>query len=221
MSEALPPPGASEPPPQRASHQPAPPEWVGQALRRAGAIEEPLKRRLYLVAALTRLLEPRGIRPVVVGGTAMAWYTLGGYSTLDVDLVVPDREALGQALAALGFEHQPGHRHWYHPDLDVAIEAPDEVLAGSTERVQEIQVDGLSAFVIGLEDLVMDRLRAFVHWRSSSDGEWAHRLLAAHHEEVDWEYLRSRAGAEGLGKALERVARGRYGLRRHPPRAGR
>lgn len=88
----------------------------------------------------------------------------------------------------------------------MAIEVPDSVLAGSTERVVRVQVGDVEVHVIGLEDLVMDRLRAFVYWRSSADGEWAARLMALHEGEIDWGYLRGKAAEEGLGNALDQIS---------------
>ena len=53
------------------------------------------------------------------------------------------------------------------------------------------------------EDLIMDRLRGYVHWQSMSDGEWAGRLIALHEASIDWEYLNCQAEKEGLLEALE------------------
>lgn len=58
-------------------------------------------------------------------------------------------------------------------------------------------------YVIGVEDLILDRLRACVHWHSESDCEWAQRLLAIHHREIDWKYLSQTAEAENLKERLD------------------
>ena len=47
------------------------------------------KRKMYFVGILTKALEKFKIRPVVVGGHALEFYTLGGYATGDIDLVCP------------------------------------------------------------------------------------------------------------------------------------
>ena len=57
------------------------------------------------------------------------------------------------------------------------------------------------------EDLIMDRLRGYVHWQSMSDGEWAGRLIALHEASIGWEYLNCQAEKEGLLEALESVSR--------------
>ncbi len=184
------------------------PDQLARAVRKAARIADPAKRRLYVVGLLTRLLEPAGTLPVVVGGAAVEFYTLGAYATLDVDLVIPDRQALAQALQVLGFQRRLGERHWYHEELDLAIEAPDERLAGSLAKVVQVQVDDVRVHVIGIEDLILDRLRAFVHWRSTADGEWAARLWEVHRQRIDTAYLEAEARQEGLEAALDRIRRG-------------
>lgn len=179
-----------------------------EAIARAAGIGEPFKRRLYVLAVITRALEPRGVVPVLVGGCAVEFYTLGGYATQDIDVVVSGRDEFDEVVRDLGFCRGPGRRHWYSEELDVAIEAPDTVLAGSLERVAVVEVDGFDLHVIGLEDLILDRLRAFAHWKSSADEEWAGRLIALHESEIDWGYLKGQAQLEGLADALETAKRG-------------
>lgn len=43
--------------------------------------------------------------------------------------------------------------------------------------------------VIGAEDLIMDPMRACVCWASTVDCEWAERLFAVHHRELDLPYI--------------------------------
>ena len=53
----------------------------------------------------------------------------------------------------------------------------------------------MSATVIGIEDLLIDRLRAWVRWSSAEDGRWARRLAALHADRIDWSYLREKTDA--------------------------
>jgi hypothetical protein len=61
--------------------------------------------------------------------------------------------------------------------------------------------------VLGVEDLLVDRLRAWVHWKSDEDGRWAARLAALYADELDWSYLRTRAVDAGERAALEGLER--------------
>lgn len=177
-------------------------------LAKAASIAEPFKRRLYVLGVITGALARRNIVPILVGGCAVEFYTLGSYATQDIDVVVSGRDEFDSALRSLGFSKGAGQRHWYSEELDLAIEAPDSVLAGSRERIVTVEVNDFKIHVIGLEDLILDRLRAFVFWKSSADGEWASRIIALHESEIDWDYLESQATREGLADALETVRRG-------------
>ena len=167
-------------------------------------IQDPFKRRLYVLAVATWMLAQEKSRnlPILVGGAAEEFYSLGGYATYDMDVVLGDRDRFGALLLELGFSKCPGERHWYHEGLNIAIEVPDSVLAGSTGRIATVDVEGLNVYVIGIEDLIMDRLRVCVYRQSESDCEWASRLMAMHIESIDWDYLEELAEKENLGTTL-------------------
>lgn len=178
------------------------PVWF---LSQAAQKERRWERVLYVLAALTEALQPEHVRPILVGGSALEFYTLGDYATRDIDLVAEERRVVGQALEKLGFEHLPGQRHWYHEALDISIEIPDEKLAGSEEKTTTVDVQGTGVEIIAPEDLLIDRLAAFKYWYSADDGEWAARLYAIHEESMDLDYLEQRAEAEKVTDALEEI----------------
>lgn len=155
--------------------------------------KNPLRRALGVLAVLTEALKPQGIKPILVGDRALEFYTLGGYATKDIDLVVSGRERVKPVLEEMGFSRRFGERHWYHEELDVAIEIPDEILAGSSEKIVTVEIDGMEVLVIGIEDLAIDRLAAAKFWESRADAQWAAKLLALHMNDIDLEYLKKAA----------------------------
>jgi predicted nucleotidyltransferase len=169
--------------------------------------KDPLKKALGTLAVLTEALKPMGIKPILVGGRALEFYTLGGYATKDIDLVINGREQAKAVLAAIGFLRRPGERHWYHEELDLAIEIPGEFLAGSMEKLSTVEINGMEAFIIGIEDLIIDRLAAAKFWKSRGDVQWAAKLLALHTREIDMEYLQNTAGKEHVEDVLKEVIR--------------
>jgi len=169
-------------------------------LRDLEAIGDPLERRLYFVALLSQALGSEGKSVVVVGGQAVQFYTAGAYATADVDLVCASRPRVVELLNRWGFK--PEGRHWQQQRLELLLEIPDEALAGDPARVTEIELRGLTARVIGVEDLVADRLRAAAHWASAEDRYWASNLLASKGKSLDWEYLRRQARQDGTGALL-------------------
>ncbi len=55
--------------------------------------------------------------------------------------------------------------------------------------------------IIGIEDLVIDRLAACKHWHHTESCEWAARLLAVA-DAIDGVYLSRRAAEEDVADAL-------------------
>ena len=152
-------------------------------------IGNPFKRSLCVLGVITQAMITYGIRPILVGGGAVEFYTLGSYTTKDLDLIVEGREKAKTALDNLKFKRRSGARHWYRDDLDLAIEIPDDYLAGSMEKVTKVLIDNMPVYIIGIEDLLIDRLSAYKFWKSQSDGEWAARIMLIHMDDIDWAYL--------------------------------
>lgn len=177
-------------------------ELLGR-LERAQKIAEPLRRRLWVLAVITKALEPDKIKPILVGGCAVEFYTFGGYSTGDVDVVVSDRQRLGEILDQLGFAKEG--RFWFRENLDTAIECPAEELAGSTEKVLQVDIEDMNCFVISIEDLIVDRLNSYVHWQWQDDRHWAKQMMAQHTDDIDWDYLQARCRTEGTAEALREI----------------
>ena len=169
-----------------------------EALLRVPEIRD---RRLGLVGLLSKELAARGLPPpVIVGGHAVEIYTFGAYATQDVDLLCADTKAFGEACASLGLARRG--RHWLQPEIPLAVEL------GANEfpdRINEILVDGAPVRIISLEDLVIDRLNAYVWWKSTQDGDWAEMLLRLHRPHLDMAYLEKRATEEDVLAALREV----------------
>ena len=170
---------------------------------------DPQRRRLLALGLLTGLLAPHGIEPILVGGGALEFYTAGGYATKDMDLALPAAPEVDAAFAALGFDKEG--RYWVHADLDLLFEAPAPAgLPGENAPRTEVEIGGLRVVIIGIEDLLIDRLRAWVHRKSDEDGRWTRRLALLYPDRIDWRYVRERTGdipeeAEALSR-LEREA---------------
>lgn len=172
---------------------------------------DPRRRRLLALGLLTAELAPLGIEPILVGGGALEFYTAGGYATSDMDLALPHGPDVDAAFAAMGFRKEG--RFWHHDDLDLLFEAPAPAgLPGEDAPRTEVSVDGLRVVIIGVEDLLIDRLRAWVHWRSDEDGRWTRRLAQLYAHRLDWRYLKQRTDntpeeAEGLRQVEQKVGR--------------
>jgi hypothetical protein len=168
---------------------------IEQARNRMMLLKEKssIEKMLQVTSILTKLLERHQITPIIVGGLAVEIYTRSNYTTLDIDVIVSDRKLAGEILVQLGF-CQEG-RHWFHPDLLVSIEIPNDLLEDAEQdRVIQLNLgNNDKVFVIGIEDIILDRMRACIHWKSSSDCEWGQRMFLLHLERLDIEYMRKKA----------------------------
>lgn len=173
-------------------------------LERIKESKDPLTRRLLLVGLLTRALEAKDIKPVIVGGQAVEFYTAGGYATGDIDIVSPGLEEIAKVLTELGFTKEG--RHWFSEELNILIEVPSSALTATQyEKITTVEIDELRVYLIGIEDLIIDRLNVFVHWKSGDDRIWAKELMLLYKDQVDWEYLEKRASQEEISRAVKEL----------------
>ena len=177
---------------------------MSKELARIKELNNRLDKVMYFTALLTRELDKYAIIPVIVGGGALEFYTQGSYMTLDIDLVVPGRDKAKRVLEEMGFRRATGEKSWYNDELELSVEIPGDTLAGSMERIVTVEVEeGLTAFVIGVEDLIIDRLNAYKWWNSLNDGQWAVAIMYIHYDNVDFDYLKKRAKEEAISDVIK------------------
>jgi hypothetical protein len=116
-------------------------------------------------------------------------YTLNGYATQDIDFVMDGYDLAGEVLGSLGFTKLG--KNWIHANLGVSVEIPSNYLTGDYNKVTELTVADKAVYVIGIEDIILDRLRAAVHWKSGESREWGYRMLLMYFEDLDMEYIQS------------------------------
>jgi len=146
-----------------------------------------------MVALITNLLDQKGKdAPIVIGGCALSYYTREVYFTADIDLAYADRESLDTVLQDIGFKKQG--RYWVNEDLKIAIAVPASVLIEEDSPVEIVELaDNLQCRIIGIEDLIIDRLNACKYWKSEIDCEMVELLLKKYTKELDWNYLKKKA----------------------------
>jgi len=145
-----------------------------------------------MVAVISRLLEEQGKEPpVVIGGCALSYYSREVYFTADIDLAYGDREVLNAVLTDLGFSR--AGRYWVNNELKMAVEAPVSSLEGAPLEEVEIGEGGLKCLIIGLEDLIIDRMNACKYWKSEIDCEMVEVLIKRYLDVIDWSYIEGKA----------------------------
>jgi len=146
-------------------------------------------------------------QPIVVGGMAVELYTQGSYTTGDIDLKAP-KEPLKEILTRWGFINQG--RLWLNKELDIYVDWLGEDLEEGPEALQRLNTlvidEGLQIKVISIEDLIIDRLKAYKWWRDEDSFLWARVLVEVKKvlaEPLEVEYLRRRAAEEEIEDILE------------------
>jgi len=96
--------------------------------------------------------------------------------------------------------------HWIDEQIGIFIEVPGDYLAGRKDKITTMTVEGLKVYIIGIEDLIIDRLAACHEWKSDTDCKQAHYLLRYYQSRVDFEYLTEKAKDEGLLATFKKFA---------------
>ena len=137
--------------------------------------------------------------PVLVGGAAVEILTGGAYTTTDLDFAGSVTDSVKSLLVKNGFERLG--RHWIHETAQVFLEFPSEALDYREQAVQ-MSAHGFDLLVVSIEDLLVDRLGAWQHWKSGIDGANAYYLYRKCRSEIDFDRLTRRALEAGFENAL-------------------
>jgi predicted nucleotidyltransferase len=158
-------------------------------------LDEVYKRKLLFMAFLNKCLREVNSRIIILGGFAVQFYLAGEYLTHDIDLACDNRSALKEILKELNFKNVG--RYQYSEDLGISIEIPASNIApNQEERLFIVIIEGYEIPILGIEDIVIDRLNAYTHWKSLEDGRLAKELIYIHYETLDWDYLETQARQE-------------------------
>ena len=123
---------------------------IRHLLSQAIARQQKLERQLYLAAAISRGFEEQGVPAVLVGGTVVEFYTAGGYTTADIDMVLPplERKEIETVMEELGLVRSGDYRHWSHPQIPFPVEFPPGPLQIGhlvVGELNEIEIEGTNS----------------------------------------------------------------------------
>lgn len=167
--------------------------------------KDELNKKIEFIAVITAAIqETLDITPVIVGGHAVEFYTTGGYSTMNIDIICKSPiSKLDKLFKELGFKKE--QRYWIYDskNLELAIELFLGPLAGDRNRITKVHTpDGYTAYFIGIEDVIIDRLNAYVHWNEKWQEEWILGMIVLNYEDIDWDYLQRKAKNQQVEKNL-------------------
>jgi predicted nucleotidyltransferase len=183
---------------------------IRHLLSQAIAGQQQLERQLYLAAAISRGFEERGVSAVLVGGTVVEFYTAGGYTTADIDMVLPplERKEIETVMEELGLVRSGDYRHWSHPQIPFPVEFPPGPLQIGhlvVGELNEIEIEGTKLKILKVEDILLDRMVMAQEWDDLQAHVQAEMLMYAHYDEMDWPYIHRQASQIGLLKILQEI----------------
>lgn len=170
-------------------------------------------RNFRAAGIISDLMEKSGCgKPIIVGGLSVEFYTDSRYTTQDIDIIGMTNERFYQLLSELGFTRKTG-RHYIHERAKLFIEFPSGELDGSLNRVNSYQTeDGFNIDFIGIEDILVDRIRARVSSYERMQYIWIVEIYQKYKEQLDLVYIRSKLNSheqqfffEDLIPALENI----------------
>lgn len=169
---------------------------------------DPTIKHLALASLVSAVFRERGIELVVVGGSAIEFYTEGAYVSGDLDLclISPaqlDLRTRQELMGQLGA--QGGPRSWQVAGSFVDILGVVETLA--TTPFDELQAPYGLVRLISPEDLLVERILVSVYPQANREAEaCACKLIAVAvngQVEMDWEEVRRLAEGPEYGILAE------------------
>ena len=165
-------------------------------------LSDPVNERILIAALICSLAKEFANELVIVGGSAVEFYTAASYMTKDIDFIAKDDFQIAKIMTSLGFSIGEGYT-WFHPDTSVVVEFPKPPLLGDISRVTEVKTEYGVAEIIGVEDIILDRLKGREFWQDNN--ELPQMMIYSHYDSIDFVYLRKQAEYELVSDVLEKA----------------
>lgn len=155
-----------------------------------------------LAAIIVRHLAEHGIEVVLVGGLAVEIYSSNLYLTKDIDLVntsYAPAKMLHRAMAELGYYKQG--RVYVNNTTEVTVEFPSAPLSVGDELITQttrVPTANGDIPILKVEDVVKDRLAAYIHWQDTQSLVQAVAVMLKH--ELTPNVFRAFIEREGSGQ---------------------
>jgi len=162
-----------------------------------------LTQKMLLLGYITYRLEKEKQHVYLVGGQAVETYTAGQFTTGDIDITTTDSKVTEKVLTSLGFE-QIG-MIWLNKQLGVAVQIVGLFPNANLDKALTIEAGPYKVNVIGVEDLIVDRLAHVKFFKVAGDMEKAKVLYAIFKRQIDKKYLRDTAKKRGVEDTLDQA----------------
>ncbi|TMI69848.1 hypothetical protein E6H11_05810 [Candidatus Bathyarchaeota archaeon] len=159
-----------------------------------------LRKKMLLLGYVTSRVEKKKESVFLVGGQAVETYTAGQFTSGDIDVATSDSPSTEKVLKSLGFR-QIGVI-WFNEKLGVAFDIVGDF---APERPRTLKVGPYKTRIVGVEELILDRLSAAKFWNIPADYEKAKVLYDNFEKQLDKDYLREIAKKKKVDDLLLRI----------------
>jgi hypothetical protein len=159
-----------------------------------------LRKKMLLLGYVTSQLEKKNQSIFLVGGQAVETYTAGQFPTGDIDVTTSDSATTQKVLKSLGFEEIG--MIWLNKQLGIAFHI---VGYFAPENPRTMSIGPYKARIVGVEELILDRLSAAKFWNIPADYEKAKVLYDNFEKQINKDYLRENAKKKKVDDLLFRI----------------
>ena len=165
-----------------------------------GAAPDKTRQRLYLAALLADGAAIPTDEFFVVGGSAIEIYTVGKYTSGNVDIVSSQNERLREVLKSWGFQREG--RVWTNEELGLVVDLCRYPYTGDVEKTTVVTTPYGSIRLAAIEDLLVKRLMSTKFWKEKGDFDHAKLLAIEFGDRIDWDYVEEFARREDVSDLL-------------------
>lgn len=162
-----------------------------------------MNQKMLLLGYITYRLEKAKQHVFLVGGQAVETYTAGQFTTGDMDITTTDSKTTERVLASLGFDRIG--MIWLNKQLGVAVHIVALFPNASLDKARTVEVGPYKVNVVGVEDLIVDRLAHVKFFKVSGDIEKAKVLYRNFKRQIDEKYLKETAKKRGVEDILDQA----------------
>ncbi len=170
---------------------------------RLSAAPDQTQHRLYFAA----LLADAAVIPTdeffVVGGSAIEIYTVGEYTSGDLDIVSSRNDRLRAVLKSWNFERDG--RIWLNEELGLSVDLNRYPYTGAVEKTTVVTTPYGSIRLAAIEDLLVKRLASAKFWKQKDDFDHAKLLAVEFWDRIDWGYVEKFASESDVSDLLARL----------------
>lgn len=165
----------------------------------------PTERRLHFAAILGKAAGVPTDDMIIVGGSAIEFYTVGEYTSDDIDIVSSQTRVLKDVLRGWAFRVEG--RIYVNEEIGIVVDFVRYPYTGDRSKTQVLSTPFGAIRVAALEDLVVKRLISTKHWKIKGDFEHARLLVALYGDRMDWDYIEGLSVEQHVLDVLEILKR--------------